>query len=78
LLNNLKVNVELQADGDVKLKDNKLVSMMIGEVKWKIENGKFNVTTSNDNKTYSCDIVDESANLIKLKAENVTINLKKK
>lgn len=59
ILRNLKIKVELQADGDLKTQ-NKLINFGMDNAKWKVENGEFIVLKENGRDEDRFKIVERS------------------
>lgn len=76
LLKNIEFQVELQEDGDVKVK-NKLTSFGMNDSKWRVENGEFILSNSNDKEESRFKIKDRSSNGFVLEKDEVLLHFNK-
>ena len=76
-LRNLKLDIELQEDGDVKVK-NKMVSMGFNNATWKVDGDTFILTNSDDNTTDEFKIINRESKGFTLEKDKLQLHFTKK
>lgn len=76
-LQNLSFDIELQSDGDIKLKNIFMAQMILGDSRWEIHGKEFRILSEN-NKSQIFKIENKTRDGFKLKNEELELDFSKK